>query len=347
MRKIKWGVIGCGGIADRRTLPGMMLANNAELVAVMDTNMSAAEKCKEKYNAKFAFDNAEDLLAIDEIEAVYIASPVFCHKEQAFSAAKAKKDILIEKPVGLTAQEAEEIAAICESEGVKLGVGFMMRFHAYHEKMREIIQSGKIGEIVSARAQFTCWYPEMENCWRQNMKLSGGGAMMDLGVHCIDLLRYISGLEVTEVAGLCGNQIFKYDVEDAGSVVMRFENGALGYVDANFNIPDSAAKCKLEFYGTKGSIFAEGTLSQVEGGKIEVLCADSSLGYDANQNRNDVVPMEVSVEFGNMYTKEIEAFGKAVAGEGDVPITAKDAILSQKIVEAAYNSSKNKKYQIL
>ncbi|MBP3664782.1 MAG: Gfo/Idh/MocA family oxidoreductase, partial [Tyzzerella sp.] len=95
--KIKWGVIGCGGIADRRTLPGMMLADNAELIAVMDANGEVAEKVREKYGAKYAFDNYEELLAIDEIQAVYIASPVFCHKEQAFAAAKAKKHILLEK----------------------------------------------------------------------------------------------------------------------------------------------------------------------------------------------------------------------------------------------------------
>ena len=233
--KIKWGVIGCGGIADRRTLPGMMDAENAELIAVMDVNKTFAENCKEKYGAKYAFDNIEDLLALEEIQAVYIASPVFCHKEQALAAAKAKKDILIEKPVGLTVEEAEEIAAFCEAEGVKLGVGFMMRFHAYHQKMKEIVQSGKIGEIVSCRAQLTCWYPEMENCWRQDVKLSGGGAMMDMGVHCVDLIRYITGKEVVEVAGLAGNQVFNYSVEDAGAVIFKLENGAIGYVDANFH----------------------------------------------------------------------------------------------------------------
>ena len=95
--KIKWGVIGCGGIADRRTLPGMMLAKNAELIAVMDTNFTAAQACKEKYGAKYAFSTVEELLALEEIQAVYIATPVFCHKEQAIAAAKAKKDILIEK----------------------------------------------------------------------------------------------------------------------------------------------------------------------------------------------------------------------------------------------------------
>ena len=119
--KIKWGVIGCGGIADRRTLPGMMLCENAELIAVMDANKDAADRCKEKYNAKYAFDNIEELLALDEIEAVYIASPVFCHKEQAMAAADAKKHILIEKPVGITAAEAKEIAEYCKNKLLEYG----------------------------------------------------------------------------------------------------------------------------------------------------------------------------------------------------------------------------------
>ncbi len=337
--KIKWGVIGCGGIADRRTLPGMMLAKNAELVAVMDTNMAAAQACKEKYNAKYAFDNYEELLAIEEIDAVYIASPVFCHKEQAFAAAKAKKHILIEKPVGMSVKEAEKIAKVCEKEGVKLGVGFMMRFHAYHQEMKKIVSEGKIGEIVSARAQLTCWYPKMDNCWRQDIKLSGGGALMDMGVHCVDLIRHITGLEVKEVKGLMGNQIFDYSVEDAGGLVMRLENGAIAYVDANFNIPDAAAKCKLELYGTKGSIFAQGTISQVEGGELEVLCSGESGGYDAAQNRATIEPLPVEVEFGNMYTKEIEGFGDAILGKIEIPVSAEDAIKSQEVIEKVYKQN--------
>ena len=84
--KIKWGVIGCGGIAYRRTIPGMMLSGNSELVAVMDTNFEAAKKIKEEFGAKYAFETVEEVLALEEIDAVYIATPVFCHKEQAMRA---------------------------------------------------------------------------------------------------------------------------------------------------------------------------------------------------------------------------------------------------------------------
>ena len=334
--KIKWGVIGCGGIADRRTLPGMMLAGNAELVAVMDANADAAKAVGEKYGAKYAISKAEDLLALDEIQAVYIASPVFCHKEQCIMAAKAKKHILLEKPMGLTTAEAKEIADVCKAEGVKLSVAFMMRFHSYHQKIRELILSGEIGEIVSARSQFTCWYPEIENCWRQNKDLSGGGAMLDMGIHAIDLIRYITGLEVQNVSGFAGNQIFKYNADDAGVGVYQMNNGALCVVEAAFNIPDDVSESKLEFYGTKCCIIAKGTLSQVEGGSVEVLKIEDAGDYNAQQNMSTVTPASIDVTFGNMYTKEIEAFGRAVAGEADIPVPAEDAICSQKAIEDLY-----------
>ena len=345
--KIKWGVIGCGGIADRRTIPGMMLADNAELVAVMDANGEVAEKVREKYNAKFAFDNYEELLAIDEIDAVYIASPVFCHKEQAFAAAKAKKHILLEKPMALTVEESKEIADFCKEQGVKLGVGLMMRFHSYHQAMKKIIAEGKLGDVVSMRGQLTCWYPDIPNNWRQNKALSGGGALMDMGIHCIDLLQYITGLKATEVTGFAGTQTFSYNADDSAAIVMKMENGALAMVDANFNIPDAAAKCKLEIYGTKGSIMAEGTVSQVEGGDVSVLISDDSLGYDAAQNREELVPVKLDVEFGNMYTKEVESFGNAIINDTEPAITAEDAIFVQNIVERAYASSEDKKIAIL
>ncbi|MBQ8816700.1 MAG: Gfo/Idh/MocA family oxidoreductase [Lachnospiraceae bacterium] len=339
--KMKWGVIGCGGIADRRTLPGMMLADNAELIAVMDSNAEAAERVKEKYNAKYALDNVEELLAIDEIQAVYIASPVFCHKEQAFAAAKAGKHILLEKPMALTAEESMEIAECCKQAGVKLGVGLMMRFHSYHQEMKKLIAAGKLGEIVSMRAQLTCWYPDIPGNWRQNKALSGGGALMDMGIHCIDLLQYISGLQASKVTGFAETQTFSYNADDSATIVMKMNNNALAMVDANFNIPDAAAKCRLEFYGTKGSIMAEGTISQIEAGDVSILISDDSLAYDASQNREELVPVKLNVPLGNMYTKEIESFGRAVLNDTEPEITAADAIAVQKIVEQAYLASEN------
>ncbi len=343
--KIRWGVIGCGGIADRRTLPGMMLAENAEVVAVMDKDTTVAKNCKEKYGAKYAFENYEDVLAIDEIDAVYIASPVFFHKEQAIAAANAKKHILLEKPVALTVSDAEDIKKACEENDVKISIGFLMRFHEYHQKIREIIRDGKIGEIVSMRGQFTCWYPDIEGAWRQRKATSGGGALVDMGIHVIDLIQYITGLKAVEVAAFNQTQTFSYEVDDSSNLIMKMDNGSVAYVDSNFNIPDAASVAKLEIYGTKGSVVATGTLAQAEVGSVSILISDDSLGYDANQTRNELIPVLLDGELtGNMYTKEIEGFGKAITDGTDTPVSIESAIYDQKIVEAAYKSSEEKRF---
>ena len=343
MKKIKWGVIGCGGIADRRTPPGMMLSDKAELLAVMDANGEAAEACKEKYGAKYAFTKYEDVLSVPEIEAVYIASPVFFHKEQAIAAAKAKKHILLEKPVALTVSDAEEIKKACEENGVKISIGFLMRFHGYHQKIKEIIAEGKIGEIVSMRGQFTCWYPDIEGAWRHKNATSGGGALVDMGIHVIDLIHYITGLKATHVAAFNQTQTFNYEVDDSSNVIMKMDNGSVAYVDSNFNIPDAASVAKLEIYGTKGSIVAKGTLAQEEVGNVDILISDDSLGYDASQSRMELTPLSLEgTPLGNMYTKEIDGLCDAIIENTEVPVSIESAIFDQKIVEAAYKSTEEK-----
>ena len=179
MKQIRWGVIGCGGIADLRTIPGMLLAENAVCVAVMDTNPESAERVKKKYNIARAYTQINELLAQPDIDAVYIATPVFCHKEQVILAADAGKHILLEKPMGVTVEEAREMADYCLAKGVKLAVGFMMRFHDAHQNIKAELARGTIGEVVSAYAKFNCWYPVSEAIWRQTKAFSGGGAMPD------------------------------------------------------------------------------------------------------------------------------------------------------------------------
>ena len=337
--KVRWGVIGAGGIADRRTIPGMMLAKNAELAAVMEINMELAEKIRSKYNAKSAYDSVDALLSDPEIKAVYIASPVICHKEQAIKTARAKKHVLIEKPIALTSGEGEKVLEVCRKEGILAASGFMMRFHAYHIKMKEIIESGRLGRVISGRAQLTCWYPDIPGSWRQRKNTSGGGALMDMGVHCIDLLQYITGGKARKVAAFTGTKTFNYEVEDSASVMFETDNGVYCYVDTNFNIPDAAAKCRLEIYGTRGSMLAEGTIGQVEGGKLDVALSDDSLGYNAGQDRVDVAPVDIRVEFGNMYTKEIESFSNSILEGDKIQIPVEDALQVQRVVEAAYESS--------
>lgn len=340
MRKIKWGIIGCGGIADIRTIPGLLLAQNAELTMVMDRNPKVASRIGQKYGVPYT-DNIEDLLAAD-LDVVYIATPVFCHKEQAVQVMHAGKHVFMEKPVGMNSEEAKELHAIALQEKVKIGVGMMMRFHTHHQFIKKMIAEDKLGDIVSMRAQFACWYPEGEGEWRQVKKLGGGGALMDLGVHCLDLLQYITGTKAVGVLAMCDTQTFSYEVDDSASLLLKMNNGAHAYVEVNFNIPDNAAFNGLEIYGTKGSFMAEGTIGQEETGVSKIAFAADN-DYDALQDRNDHF-CRIAAANGNMYTKEIESFSEALLKGTEPEVTIEEAIFVQRIAEAAYKSAEEGRY---
>lgn len=339
MRKIKWGVIGAGGIADRRTLPGMMLSENSELVAVMEVDPARAEELRVKYGAKYAYTSDIELLNNPEIEAVYIASPIQCHKAQAIAAAKAGKHFLLEKPAAPTIEEGEEIVAAAKKAGVLAATGFMMRYHAFHQKIREMIANGDIGQVVSARAQLTCWYPEIPGAWRQVKALSGGGALMDMGVHCIDLVEYLTGGKTVQTCGFNDTKTFSYDVDDSSNILIKLDNGVTAYIESHFNLPDDAAFCKMEFYGTQGSIHCEGTIGQVEGGHVKAVLSAPAGGYNAAQNRSNTGAVELSVDFGNMYEKEISSFADSILNGTPLTVPLEDAIHVQKVVLAAYKAS--------
>ena len=339
MKKIRWGVIGAGGIADRRTIPGMMLAENAELVAVMEINMELAEKLRAKWGCKRAYDSEAALLADPEIDAVYIASPVVLHARQAIAAADAGKHILIEKPLAMTADEGQKVIDHCREKGVQIAAGLMMRFGSYIQAMKQAIAAGKIGKPVSGFAQFTCWYPEIPGAWRQTKAASGGGAMMDMGVHCIDLMQYILGSNAKEVAAFHDTLSFSYEVEDSSTVMLRMENGCQCVVQSNFNIPDEAAAWRVEIFGDKGRLMGNGVIGQVDGGELDAMFLGDRGGYDAQQDKKDAAREAIEVEFGNTYTREIESFSNSLLTGAPLEVPATQAVQVQRIMEAAYRSN--------
>ena len=337
-KKIRWGVIGAGGIADRRTIPGMMLCDSAELVAVMEINEALAEKCRAKWGCKKAYTSAADLLADPEIDAVYIASPVALHAAQAMAAADAGKHILIEKPLALTAEEGQKVVDYCAEKGVKIAAGFMMRFGAYAQVMKAAVSEGKIGKPVSVSSMFSCWYPDIPGSWRQTKAHGGGGSLMDMGVHCIDLIQYVLGSKVRSVTAFCDTLSFRYEVEDSATVLMRLENGTHCAVHSNFNIPDSACASRLHIFGEGGQLLAEQILDQVDGGTLDARFVRQD-AYDAQQDKNLLECVDIPVEFGNMYTREIDSFSRSLLTGAPLEVPAQDAVDAQRIIEAAYRSS--------
>lgn len=347
MKKVKWGVIGAGGIADRRTIPGLMIAKNAELVAVMDIDEEAAQRVAKKYDVDKAYTKEKDLIKDPDVQALYIASPANKHAKQVIAAAQAGKHLLCEKPLAMTVEQAKEVAVAVEKAGVKFAEGYMMRFNTLHQKAKKMVDQGTIGDIVFGRAQLSCWYPDMPGAWRQVPRLGGGGSLIDMACHCYDLLRMFMG-EVKEVAAFCDTLTFKYKVEDSATTMLRFESGAHAVVDAFFNVPDAAGQDRLELYGNKGSIQAQGTIGQLPGGEMTAQLSPAGKDYDPQQDKAslDVKQRTIQAKPYNTYTAEIEALSKCILKDLPVEVnTLDDSILVMKIIEAAYRSAKSGKVE--
>jgi len=340
MAQVNWGVIGAGGIAMRRTLPGAVEgARSARFVALMDIRQDAARQAAERFGVPKVCGAEHELLAEPEVQAVYIATPVNVHARQIEAAARAGKHVLVEKPIALNAAEAERAIEVCRKAGVLLGCGYMMRFHSLNAAARELVARGDLGRIVAGRAQLTCWYPRIPGAWRQDPEAGGGGALMDMGSHCIDLLEFICGSKVASVCALNQALVQDYLVEDASTVVMRMTNGAQMIVESFFNIADAAGRGLLEVYGTRGALYGEGTIGQTPGGKIRVVLSDQG-DYDAQQERTPIEKtFDLKVEPVNMYAAEIEQFSRAILDRGHPAVSAEDALWNLRIVEACYRSS--------
>jgi len=337
-KKIRWGVIGSGGIARRRTIPeGILCAKHATLGSVYDINPDVNNSVAKEFNA-IAVQNIEELIH-SEVDAVYISSPANKHLEHVISCARAKKHVLCEKPLGMTVKESEEMIRICNEEGVILGVGLMMRFLSQHQAALKLIQEGRLGKPVYGRAQLSCWYPPIEGAWRQDPETGGGGSLMDMGSHCIDLLEMFFG-KIKTVSCFINNSIHDYKSEDSAVVSLKFENGAMATVDTFFCIPDNSSKNVLELYGSKGSILARGTIGQGSSGEMVAYIEGDNSGYNALQARDSGDALIINPEPVNTYLAEIEDFSLAILENREPLNNSSSGIRSQVILAACYESAR-------
>jgi len=337
--KTRWGVIGSGGIARRRTIPeGITKASNAVLSAVFDTNPKVNAEVAKQFNTAPA-TSLDELLARD-IDAVYVATPAHVHYDNVKACAAAGKHVLCEKPLGMTVAQAQEMIAACDRNDIKLGCAFMMRFVAQHQEALKLIQRGRLGQPVYARAQLSCWYPPIENAWRQDPATGGGGSLMDMGGHCIDLLEMFFGKAV-RVSCFIGSTIHDYRSEDSAAATLSFENGALATVDTFFCIPDAGSKNVLELYGSQGSILAQGTIGQGPAGKMVAFLEGDDRGYDAQQARTGDQGMVIDPKPVNTYQAEIEEFSRAIIEDRQPAISSELGLRSQKILAACYESARS------
>ncbi len=254
MRTVKWGLIGCGDIARRRVAPALRDLPNCELVAVSRANFEQAAAFAGEFGAKRWHRDWRELIADDEVEAVYIATPVHLHAAQAIAAAEAGKHVLCEKPMALSVAECDRIIAACAAHRVKLGVAYYRRFYPVVVFIKTLLSAGEIGTPVVAQInafERFALEPSNPRRWLLEKGLSGGGPMFDFGCHRVEVLLNLFGA-VKGVRGLTGNAVFTREVEDTASALFQFESGA----QAVLSVTHAAVEPQdtLNIFGSRGSI---------------------------------------------------------------------------------------------
>ena len=311
---VKWGIVGASGIAHRRTMSGINIANNNELHALMVRDLERAEKLAKEHGVPFYYDSVDGILSDTEVDAAYIATPVYLHCDHVVQAAERGKHVLCEKPMAMNVDECKRMIDACNENGVHLEICFLMRFHPRNREIKQLIADGDLGEIVQVRIPFLKWYPIEEGLWRRTSARAGGGVLMDVGSHSIDLLTYLLG-DVSKVVAFANSRTFRWEVEETTAVLMQMKSGAHAIVDASFAVPHSESA--LEIYGTKGSIL-------VAGGKTKIYVDDSV--------REESTPSE------NLYTALVEHFSRCIDGEEEPIAPGIAGLKNIQIISAAYES---------
>src|SRR6266700_2981161 len=221
-----WGIITTGMHADLKVAPALNAAPEAELVAVYSRDQSRAEAFAQKHGATAAYSDLQALLYDTRVEAVFSASPNALHATQTLAAARAGKHVLVEKPMATTLDDAVTMVRACRDAGVKLGVGYHLRQHPGQRAVQRLIAQGEWGfgvrgqEGPPLRTGLRQWWDDPE-------LIGGASTMMGTGVHVIDLLRFVLGQEVTEVAALTNGQTAQRPLEQLVTMLLRFDCGTL------------------------------------------------------------------------------------------------------------------------
>ncbi|MEP6703999.1 MAG: Gfo/Idh/MocA family oxidoreductase, partial [Acidobacteriota bacterium] len=237
----------------KRIAPALNDLENCELAAVSRGRADLAEAFAREFGVKNWFADWREMLTAD-IDAVYIATPVFLHAEQTIAAAEAGKHVLCEKPMALNADECDRMIAACKANNVRLGIAYYRRFCPVLERVRQLITSGEIGRPVVAQInafEYVDMAPDSERHWFLEKAKSGGGPMMDFGCHRLEVLTDLFG-KVRRAESITANVEFDREVEDTAAVLLQFDSGPC----ASLVVTHAAREPQdtLEIYGTAGSI---------------------------------------------------------------------------------------------
>ncbi len=347
MKTIKIGIIGNGGISHFHA-EGYKKIPNVEIYALCDINLERAEAMAKEYNVPHerVFTNVEDLVALPEIDAVSVCTWNSAHAPCTIAALRAGKHVLCEKPMALNAAEAEQMEQEAKKAGKLLMIGFVRRFGNDCDVLRDFIDLGFFGDLYYAKAA----YLRRHGCpggWFCDKARSGGGPLIDLGVHVIDLVRFLMGNPqpvsvygatfdrlgnrpgVRSTAGYISSDASgaeDYSVEDLATAMIRFDNGAVLSVETSFSLNLKEDRGDIELFGTKGGakLSPELELYSQTGGYM----TDTRLSYPT------------ALSFDGLFEREMAHFVDCVRTGGECRNPAADGVALMKILDAVYESAR-------
>lgn len=251
---IRWGIIGCGDVARRRVATAILSDAQSDCLAACRRDPARLAQFCDDFEIPRAYATHQQLLDDEQIDAVYVATPVSAHCVQVLAAAAAGKHVLVEKPMGCTVSECDQMIDACQRAGVRLGVAYYRRFYPVVERMYQLLQEGHLGELLSISAVTANPFqmsPVDEGYWRVLPDVGGGGSLMDIGSHRLNLFLHLGG-PIEEVQAYCNTIAAPYAAENVASLILRFQSGAHGMLQCFFGSPFDPDAFTMT--GTRGQI---------------------------------------------------------------------------------------------
>jgi 1,5-anhydro-D-fructose reductase (1,5-anhydro-D-mannitol-forming) len=315
-----WGIVGLGRIAGTEIAPAITASASSALISVVSRDQGRAEAFAREHGAVSAVDDYAKMLADPAVRAVYIATPNAQHAEQVIGAARAGKHVLCDKPLALTVPDAQRCVEECRAAGVRLGITFQTRFFDGMAEAAALIRDGGIGRVVTAEAQIGT-RGNLPKGWRTDPGLAGLGTLNNIGVHALDILRYLIGSEVSEVAAMMSSEP-GFEVDTTDLVLLRFRNGTLGQLNASQAVPHP--RDDIALYGTEGRVLAPNLSRPDRDSVMSFITADDE--------------REFPVSSRGSYLRTIEAFAEAVENGRDPSPSGEDGLRSVQLTTAIAES---------
>lgn len=328
MAPVGWGIVGYGWVARDYMAPGIREAGH-RFVAVCDPSPESREAAAVQGARPHA--DLASFIADPEIEAVYVATPNHLHREAVEALARAGLAVLCEKPMAASLAEAEIMVRAVEAGGIFYGTAFDQRHHPAHRVIRERIAAGDLGTVTAVRIVYACWLGRDWSAagqpnWRIDAVQAGGGALIDLAPHGIDLVDFLLGEPIADMAALTQSRAQDYAVDDGALLVGRTEQGVLASLHVAYNCPDALPRRRLEVVGTKGMLVAENTMGQTHGGTLTF--------HDGATGVAEPVAFDGRA---SPFTEQVRAFGAALRNpSGRGAYSAARDLHTMRLVAGAY-----------